>query len=269
MNDIELVRKVGIPAEYSSMLKKIESSLPAIHVVTSNFHKTQSQFMDNVLTLSHYTPLRNARQALAEIKKTEMAMREAYVICYKKEAELKIAKRNFELEEDTLKKDLINADILGLTNSLAAIRDNICGAVRKLANYTEKYNEILISSGHPDGFTEEEFEAEEERYHITRAFDQAMTAARSRGGLIDEGNLIYLTQIGINCMSAQMAVSRYLGREAKLVSDGHEPTHEMYVAFLNEMADKYAGCSTKATKLKGIDGYTTKSALLELSSDSE
>jgi hypothetical protein len=100
--------------------------------------------------------------------------------------------------------------------------------------------------------TEEDFEREEERYHIGKAFEQALTAARSRGGLIDEGNHIYLHQIGINGMMAQAEVSAYLMQETKMIENGKAPTHEMTIKWLNDLMDKYQGSAEKYAKHKGM-----------------
>jgi hypothetical protein len=247
--------------EYAVMLSSIEQHLPAIKEATENFNKTQSQFMDNMLTVSHPTPLRNIRQILAEMNKTDIALKEAYIKCAKKEVEIEIKLRELDSETDELKVKLLQLDVVELKTQLESSKGYIGGAIRKLANYQTQYNAIMQSLG-KESLTEADFEYEEERYHIMKAFDQGTTAARSRQFMIDEGNLIYLTQIGINAGVAQKDVANYLYSELELIKNGKEPGHEMYVAFLNSMADKHQGCSAKAAKAKGMTGQLTEIATL-------
>jgi len=107
----------------------------------------------------------------------------------------------------------------------------------------------------PD-LSEETFEAEEERYHIMKAFEQGMNAARSHGGFIDEGNQIYFTQIGINGTVAQVEMANYLNWESTMMHNKHEPTHEDQMAFLNRMAEKFKGCSRDYAARKGMRPVT-------------
>jgi hypothetical protein len=71
------------------------------------------------------------------------------------------------------------------------------------------------------------------------AFNQALTAARSRGGLIDEGNHIYLFQLGINGAVAQREITAFLEAEQEALNTGMAPTHEAIVTWLNLVADKF------------------------------
>jgi paraquat-inducible protein B len=247
--------------EYAVMINKLEAGLPAIREATDNFNKTQSQFMDNMLTVSHPTPLRNIRQILAEMNKTDQALKEAYIKCAKKEVEIEKKLRALDSEEDELEVKMLQLDIVELKTQLESTKGYIGGAIRKLSNYQEQYSAIMQSIG-KESLTEADFEEEEERYHIMKAFDQGTTAARSRQFMIDEGNLIYLTQIGINAGVAQKDVANYLYAELELIKSGQEPTHNMYIKFLNDMADKHTGCSNKAAISKGMTGKLSELATL-------
>lgn len=253
--------------EYTGMLEVLNTNLPAIKQSTENFHKTQSQFMDNMLTVSHPTPLRNVRQILAEMTKTELALKEAYIKSYKKEVEIEIKKRELKDVTDELQAKLIQLDILELHTHLEATRSSIGGAIRKMTNYSEQYNAILAKHD-LHNFTEEDFEREEEKYHIMKAFDQGIIAARCRNGVLDEGNMIYLTQIGINGAGAQREVTHYLNLEQRLLLENKEPTHKMYLSFLETMADKYMGCSQTFAEHKGMNKDITKVALIGVKDES-
>lgn len=248
--------------EHKEMLAAIQASLPEVHRATSLFCKTQSQFMDNMLTVSHPTPLRNLRQFLAEMNKTREAIKEAHFKTLKKEVELKMKQRDLENEQDELKREMIQIEIFEIMSGIETTNGYLSGAIRKLANATAQYNAIMEKHGVTD-FSEIDFEKEEEKYHIMKAFEQGTMAARTRGGVIDEGNMIYLTQIGINGAVAQKDVYEYLALESKLLSEQKEPTHRMFLMFLENMAAKYQGCAHKYAEHKGMTGTSTESAALK------
>lgn len=248
--------------EHKEMISIINNNLPEIHRATSLFCKTQSQFMDNMLTVSHPTPIRNIRQILAEVTKSREALRENFYKNKKKQVEVKILYRSLEDEDDELRKELIQAEIEEKLNQMETSKLYVSGAIRKLSNYIEQYNSILKGFG-VESFNEIDFEKEEERYHIMKAFDQALTSARSKNGVIDEGNHIYLNQIGINGAVAQKEIYNHLAYEGKLLSEGKEPTHELILSFLNKMADKFKGCSQRYAVHKGMSGKITEFAALK------
>lgn len=248
--------------EHKDMLVQIQQSLPEIQRASSLFNKSQSQFMDNMLTVSHPTPIRNLRQILAEMNKTREALKESHFGCKKKEIEIQMKERDLSNETDELKSALIKVEIMELYSQLESTKGYISGAIRKLTNYTEQYNSIISSMG-VSNFNEIDFEAEEERYHIMKAFDQGLIAARSRSGIVDEGNLIYFSQIGINGSSAQKDIRDLLIIEGKLLHEGKEPSYELVLEFLNKMAIKYKGCSVKYAQHKGMTGKITEKAALK------
>jgi len=129
---------------HGNLLNKIQNEYPIIEKATENFNKSQSQFMDNMLTISQLTPLRAARQCVAEIKKVKLAIEEAFFKI--KKNEIKIKKK--ELKKGTLfsndfKKELIEIEIAELKTQNANIIDNVNGAVRKMSNFMAQYKNIL------------------------------------------------------------------------------------------------------------------------------
>lgn len=279
---------VAIMPEHQQMLDVIKESTPEIHRSTSLFFKTQSQFMDNMMTVSHNTPLRNLRQILAEMNQTREAIKEAYFKLKKKDIEvkqkqleaeeffkfiedpkpfLKIKKfKDVSAREAELKLQMLEIEIQELIAQAETTRGYISGAIRKLTNYTEQYNTVQERHG-LQGFTEADFELEEERYHIMKAFEQALCAARTRHDFsIDEGNMIYLTQIGINGAHAQFEIHQYLKAEQEILKSGKAPTHDMYLAFLNQMATHFAGSAQNYANAKGMATMTT-TALIQKGDD--
>lgn len=239
-----------LPLEYQSMLQKIENRYPALKRDTDSFYKTQSQFMDNMLTVSAPTERRNLRQILAEIQKSKMALQEAYFGNKKKSVEVR--RKTQALESATgFDAELLEIEIAELQSQIANTQDYMKGAIRKISAYMTQYDSILKKIGKTK-LTEADFEEDEERYHIMRAFEQGLCAARSHGGWIDEGNQIYLYQIGINGMVAQAEVERYLAEEQKIIESGNEPAHEMTTKFLEYCARKFKGCSRQYAERKGM-----------------
>jgi hypothetical protein len=253
MNDLITINKEISPVlggNYPAMLDRISTRYPALKQDTEAFYKTQSQFMDNMLTVNAPTELRNLRQILAEIQKSKMALQEAYFANKKKAIEIK-QKRLFLESATDLDAELLEVEIAELQSQIANTEDYMKGAIRKISAYMAQYDSILAKLGKTE-LAEEDFEEDEERYHIMRAFEQGLCAARSHNGWIDEGNQIYLFQIGINGMVAQAEVERYLEEEQKIIESGKEPAHEMTTKFLEYCARKFKGCSGKYAERRGM-----------------
>jgi hypothetical protein len=95
------------------------------------------------------------------------------------------------------------------------------------------------------------------------AFNQALTRARSRGGLIDEGNHIYLFQLGINGAVAQAEVTAFLSEEQELLNHNIAPTHISIIKWLNLLADKFQNSPKQYANERKMETLNT-SLLLEL-----
>ncbi len=247
--------------EHKGMIAQIKEKLPEIKRATSFFGKKQSQFMDNLLTVSHNTPLRNMRQIMSEITRAREALQEAYYKQKKEEIEVKKLVRSLEKENDPLERELIELKIEEIQAKQESSKYYISGAIRKISALLNQYDAISEKHGCKD-FNEFDFEKEEERYHITKAFSQALTAARSKGGIVDEGNHIYFYQIGINGAAAQLDIIKYLKTETAMLEQKQQPTYKMLDDFLNRMADKYIGCAEKALSSKGMLSEINKRTLL-------
>jgi hypothetical protein len=91
------------------------------------------------------------------------------------------------------------------------------------------------------------------------ALKQALNSARPRGGVIDEGNSIYLFDIGVNVSHAQAEVFNYLKMENELIQNGQAPSHEMTVEWLEKCADKFQDCSERFATSRGFTILDEKS----------
>ena len=259
-----------VKKEYKQMLTNINTSLPAIKKSSSNFYKSHSQFMGVMLDVTAITPIRSVKHTLAELDKTRMALEEAQLKMMKKDIELrqKEHKLKTDLEMDEFEKELLETDILEVKVNMNNIQNSVSGAIRKMNFFTNQYKSILKKLG-KDDITEEEYEKEESNYHVMTCLKQALNAARARGGVIDEGNLIYLFDMGINSAQAQAEIYAYLEMENKLMKEGKAPTHEMTMQWLEACADKFSGEAEKFAERRGFKLYDEESLNTKLLDNKE
>ena len=251
-------------------LSNIKNTLPAIKQTSSNFYKSHSQFMGVMLDVTAITPVRSVKHTLAEIDKTRMALEEAHLKMMKKDIELRQKEKKLKNEEykDELELELLETEILEIKVNMNNIQNSITGAIRKMSFFTNQYKSILKKIG-KDDITEEEYEKEEARYHVMTCLKQALNAARARGGVIDEGNLIYLFDMGINSAQAQAEIYAYLRMENKMMDEGKAPTHEMTMQWLEACADKFENDSVKFAERRGFKLYDEESLNTKLLDNKE
>jgi len=249
-----------VKKEYKVMLDNIHNTLPAIKQSSSNFYKSHSQFMGVMLDVTAITPIRSVKHTLAEIDKTRMALEEAHLKMRKKDIELreKEHKLKTDLEMTSFEKELLETEILEIQVNMNNIQNSISGAIRKMNFFTNQYKSILKKLG-KDDITEEEYEKEEANYHVMTCMKQALNAARARGGVIDEGNLIYLFDMGINSAQAQAEIYAYLKMENDMMDSGKAPTHEMTMQWLEACAAKFSQDANKFAERRGFKLYDEES----------
>ena len=249
-----------VKKEYKTMLDNIHNTLPAIKKSSSNFYKSHSQFMNVMLDVTAITPIRSVKHTLAEIDKTRMALEEGHISLKKKDIELreKEHKLKTDLELTLFEKELLELEILEIQVTMNNIENSITGAIRKMNFFTNQYKSILKKLG-KDDITEAEYEKEEANYHVMTCMKQALSAARSRNGAIDEGNLIYLFDMGINSGQAQTEVHAYLKMEQEILEAGQEPTHEMTMQWLEACAVKFSKDANKFAERRGFTLYDEQS----------
>ena len=240
--------------EYKSMLSNIAEKMPAVTQATSNFHKSHSQFMGVTLDVTAITPIRSIKHTLAEIDKTRSALQEAYINLRKKEVKLKKKQAKLIDCREPLARELLEIEVLEIQGHLEGTRNAVQGAVRKMNFFTNQYDNLMKKIGKEE-LSEEDYELEEARYHIMTCMKQALNSARPRQGIIDEGNMIYLFDLGINAAQAQLEVMSYLNWENELVQQGKAPEHEHTVQWLEGCADKWAGCPAAFANSRGFDVF--------------
>lgn len=244
--------------EYNLMLQNIQERMPAVTKDTSNFHKSHSQFMQVTLDVTAITPIRSIKHTLAEIDRTKTALQEAYINMRKKQVELKKKQAELDKTTDEFDRELLEIEILELNSHLEGTQNHVNGALRKMNFMVNQHKQLLEAVGKNE-ITEEDYEREESRYHIMTCMKQALNAARSRNGMIDEGNLIYLFDLGINAAQAQAEVFAYLNMENQLISNGQAPTHEMTMRWLEACADKWQNDPETFAKRRGFSIFDRSS----------
>ena len=260
--ELTLTEKIGnlpsLPKQYKGMLQHIEQTMPAIRQSSANFYKSHSQFMGTMLDVTAISPIRSVKHTLAEIDKTRAALEEAHINLRKKDIEMRQKEEQLNNEPDALKRELLETEIIHLQIQQKNTNNSMQGAVRKLSYFTTQYKSILNKLG-KETITEEEYEDEEETYHIMTCMKQALNAARARGGVIDEGNLIYLFDMGINSAVAQQEIYSYLQRENDMLNKGGTPTHEMTMQWLENCVERFKGDSVKFAERRGFTLKDNKS----------
>lgn len=246
--------------KYKNMLDHISSNMPAIQKTSDIFYKTDSQYKMVTLNMQTLTPIRSLYHLLAEIEKTKSAIEDN--VLRMKESEILLKKRKKDLieNEDNLNDEEYQQKQLKILKMEMTIKNGtnyIQGAIRKLSFLTTQHKLLLKKIGRE--VTEEDYELDERKHHVMTAFKQALIAARSRGGLIDEGNMIYFFDLGINGQVAQNEISYILNKEANIIKDGKEPSHKMLVDWLKECANKYEKNAIEFARQRGFDVLDFKS----------
>lgn len=286
MNDLtrldSTVKSLGLTADYGRMLGIIQESESAVALAAAQHGKSHSQFqyanLDCSGPVAGPTKIRNWRHVLAVIQQTRDALNEAAFSLRecRARAELFSAKAMEVAEQDSPQAELL--ELLRIKSDqqksrAAAIERNMAGAIRKLATYTLQFQELErqirqeLAKSESEPITEEDFERDEARFHVMKAFQQALQAARAHGR-IDHGNLIYLDDLGISGRLATEDVGLYLKREHEycLAHPDHvAEVHAMQRAWLADMAAKYANCPHRSAEAKGLIPGVLSEAVLALS----
>lgn len=262
----DVSNELAITPEYKGMLEHINANLPAINRDSQNFYKSSSQFKNVTLDVTELTPMSSMKHILAVIDQTRMALEEAHVSVKRKQIELKKKTEQYDNAEEGYDKELLWVDIVEINNNLNNAENSVKGALRKLSFFTTQYQAIMEKMGVTE-ITEEDYEKNESRHHVMTAMKQALCAARTRGGIIDEGNHIYLFDMGINGAVAQAEILAFLEKEQKMLLEGIEPTQELTMKWLEACADKFANCGAKFAELRGFISLDKKSLAKEIASD--
>ena len=235
---------------YALMVEQANQSLSKIQETQESFNKTSSQLKTVTLDINDLTPIGTARHIVAVIDRTRKALKESEIAVRRKELDIE-EKQEQLLKSEGIDAERLKVDILEAESHLEDIRANQRGAIRKLTFLVEQYNSICEQLG-VEVITEEMYEQDQAHYHIMRCLSQALAAARARGGLIDEGNYIYLQDLGLNGAAVQRELTAYLEAEQEFINQGKVPTFEMQIGWLDAMANKFSGEIDRYAKARGL-----------------
>ena len=252
---------------YNEMVEHISSNLPSILKDSANFYKSDSQYKNVTLDVTEMTPISALKHVLAVLTKTRGALENASINIKKAEIKKKQKEEEYAKAEG-YDKELLALDILEIEMGLQESQGYLKGGLRKMSFFTTQYKSILQVLG-KENITEEDYERNEERHHIMTAMKQALISSRPRGGVIDEGNQIYMFDMGINGAAAQQEVFSYLTKEGEMLANGEEPTFEMTMEWLNHCADRFMGCGAKSAFNRGLISLDNRSLVKELSNAEE
>lgn len=239
--------------EYKSIIQRVKKDLPVLLKESESFYKSHSQFMNVTLDITTLTPIRTVKQILAEINKTKDALQENYYKLKKQELEIK---QKEQLLETTIgiDKEILLIELEEKRAGIQASVGYVQAALRKI-NYLMNQREELMKRHNIEQITEEAYEKEEIKYHILTALKQALCAARSRGGVIDEGNMIYFFELGINGAHVQYELSRYLEAEQKLLKEGKFPALGFTLNWMHQCAEMWKDCPVLFAKERGLNVF--------------
>lgn len=240
----------NIETRYEMMMDSASSSAPQINQTKESFNKASSQLKTVTLDINDLTPIGTARHVVASIDRTRKALKESEIAAQRKEIDAR-EKRQKLATVSGFDAERLEVDLLEIESQLEDLRASQRGAIRKLAFLAEQYRSICDGLG-VDVITEEMYEADQANHHVMRALSQALAAARARGGLIDEGNFIYLQDLGINGAAAQREMTAYFEVEQELLNNGHVPTFEVQMRWLRAMAEKFAGEVARYAESRGL-----------------
>jgi len=265
---IDVSKELATSPEYGRMIDHINSKIPAIKQDTENFYKSGSQFKNAILDVTDMTPMGSLKHILAVIDRTRQALEEGHIDLRRQQIKLKQKTQEYDAAEDVLEKELLWLDVIKINCDINNLENGLKGSLRKLSFFTTQYEAIMNKLGKTQ-LTEEEYEKNESRHHIMTAMKQALNSSRPRNGFIDEGNHIYLFEMGINGAVAQAEIFAYLNLEQEMLARGEQPTHEMTIQWLEACADKFENCATNYAQNRGLIPLDNMSLLKELTDGTE
>lgn len=264
----EVSKELATSPEYKSMIEHINSKMPAIKEDAENFYKSGSQFKNVILDVTDMTPMGSLKHILAVLNRTRMSLEAGHIDLRRQQIKLRQKTQEYDAATTDDEKEILWLDIIEINCTINNTENGIKGALRKMSFFTTQYEAIMKKLGKEE-ITEEEYERNESRHHIMTAMKQALNSSRPRNGLIDEGNHIYLFEMGINGAVAQAEIFAYLNLEQEMLAKGQEPTHEMTIKWLEACADKFEKCASGYAERRGLITLDNKSLIKELQNDQE
>ena len=233
----DLKSQLTLDPQYQSMLNHINKHSLEIYENSQIFGKAASQFKNVTLDVTELTDFGSIKHILAVIEQTRWALEDAHFNTKKKDIEYRRKMQQLETAEG-FDKELIEVELAEMEVKKKNSEFTIKAAIRKMSFFVTQYEAIMAKMKKSE-LTEMEYELSESRHHIMTALKQALCAARAHGGIIDEGNHIYLFELGINGGIVQQEIFGLLEMENKMLSLNETPTHEMVIRWMNMLTDRF------------------------------
>ena len=235
---------------YDIMLEVSQTGLINAEKTAESFYKSSSQLKTVSLDINDLTPISTIKHITAAIEQTKDALKESQINILKQELKIKRIESRIEVLE-SFDKEEAEIELLEALNVINHTRNYQGGAIKRLAHLIAEYESICEKLG-VEYITEEMHENDEARSQTMRCISQALAAARARGGLIDEGNFIFLQDLGINGGIAQREVTAFLKMEEEIIDSGQIPTFELQYNWISAFADKYSPEVSRYIKARGL-----------------
>lgn len=239
-------------------LSEMAENMKEINKSMNGFGKLSSQYEKSFFTLVHQTPYRNLKQILAEIESRRGAIKENEWRIKKDMIKLAQLEEKIHATNDKYKKALLNLEYEKKQSNLSDTRLYFEGAIKELYHLQQLFEEIKANHGIKD-FDEIDVEEAEEEYHIKRGFEQAYQNMNDNNTSMGLAEQEYLLQNGINPVQAKLDIIARINevqQEAQYrlnQNDNSRITMDGHYKWLDDMVEKYKGCSKDVMKRKGID----------------
>ena len=213
-------------------VEKVNRFLPELDEKTRAFDRNNSQTTLTMMTLTMMTgqsPYRMMRQIMAEVEKRKGALAEAQVNHAKHLKEIE----RLQDEEDPVLAAKYRQKCVNITT----MEQKINGSFKDIATLIDAYNNIKEANGIED-WDEVEFEKEEKKHHVRRAFE-LMYRNLFNTGRSSESTVEYCQQFGLHPQVCMTEVQGYLQYTAERIQNQDYPHANDLEEFLDEMAEKY------------------------------
>lgn len=237
LETLDIKSQLTLDPQYQSMLDHINKNSLEIYKNSQIFGKAASQFKNVTLDVTELTDFGSIKHILAVIEQTRWALEDAHFNTKKKDIEYRKKLQQLETAEG-FEKELIEVELLEMDVKKKNSELTIKAAIRKMSFFVTQY-EAIMAKMNKTQLTEMDYELSESRHHIMTALKQALCAARAHGGIIDEGNHIYLFELGINGAVVQQEIFALLELENKMLSLNETPTLDMVIRWMTLLTDRF------------------------------
>ena len=247
--------KINLPA-----VKKVEEFLPEIQKQTRAFDRSNSQTtlsMMSLTMLNGQSPMRILRQIAAESEKRTMALNEAQYSLAKQEEKVKKLQNKenrSKIEESKLRMEITKGENL---------LNKVNGAIKDLATLAEAYDNIK-QKHKIDMWDEEDFEKEEKKHHIRRAFELLYR------NLIEynrpkESTMEYLQQYGVLAQVAIKLTRNFIQKLEEIIENGEYPHSNILENWLDSVSEDFKNSADMTTeRIFGKKDITKTDYMLKL-----